>query len=551
MSASAKKKLRKEQESLQLTEKQKQEQKEAKKLKIYTSIFAVVMVAVLLVGIISWAGQGVKKSGLIQKYTTGLKINGEKISSAELNYFFIDAVRGQYSEWYKSFGDSTVDVMKIYGLDLTKPLNSQPYNTTGEMTWADYFANLALGDATTVYVMCNAAEKDGFKLSAEEIAEIDESLKTTEEFAKLVGASNLNSYLESYYGPGSNRDTYRQYLIDSALARAYSGSHSDSLSYTEEQIREYDKENYDKFSTFDFTSVYLPATDFYTGGTEVDGKTTYSDEEKAAGLKAAKEAAEAILNATPSTLAELNAEIAKLAPYKDEEDPKTASENTDKSYDKVTAVIRDWMCEEGRKANDLAVIPATTTGEDGKESEPTGYYVVIYNGREDFLTNMISVRHILAEFEGGTEKDGETVYTEAEKLEAKKKIDEIYKEWLDGEKTEESFGKLADEKTDDDGSKGKGGLYENVFDGAMVEGFNEWCFDESRQPGDVEIVETEFGYHLMYFVKTQDQNYHDYMIQETLRADDMEAWYEELRNATEVDSQSTKHLNLDYIAVTN
>ena len=41
MSASAKKKLRKEQNAAQLTEKQLKQQKEAKKLKLYTTIFVV------------------------------------------------------------------------------------------------------------------------------------------------------------------------------------------------------------------------------------------------------------------------------------------------------------------------------------------------------------------------------------------------------------------------------------------------------------------------------------------------------------------------------
>ena len=39
----------------------------------------------------------------------------------------------------------------------------------------------------------------------------------------------------------------------------------------------------------------------------------------------------------------------------------------------------------------------------------------------------------------------------------------------------------------------------------MVEAFNDWCFDEARQYGDVEIVETEFGYHIMFFVSATPQ----------------------------------------------
>ena len=28
---------------------------------------------------------------------------------------------------------------------------------------------------------------------------------------------------------------------------------------------------------------------------------------------------------------------------------------------------------------------------------------------------------------------------------------------------------------------------------------NEWCFDSERQIGDVDIVRTDYGYHIVYF----------------------------------------------------
>ena len=34
----------------------------------------------------------------------------------------------------------------------------------------------------------------------------------------------------------------------------------------------------------------------------------------------------------------------------------------------------------------------------------------------------------------------------------------------------------------------------------MVQSFDDWCFDEARFPGDSGIIESEYGYHIMYFV---------------------------------------------------
>ena len=34
----------------------------------------------------------------------------------------------------------------------------------------------------------------------------------------------------------------------------------------------------------------------------------------------------------------------------------------------------------------------------------------------------------------------------------------------------------------------------------MVTSFNDWLFDSSRKSGDTDIVESDYGYHVMYFV---------------------------------------------------
>ena len=67
--------------------------------------------------------------------------------------------------------------------------------------------------------------------------------------------------------------------------------------------------------------------------------------------------------------------------------------------------------------------------------------------------------------------------------------------YLAGEKTLDAFKALGEEKTDDSNV-----VYEGVTLGQMVEPFETWAIDESRQAGDTGIVETEYGYHVMYFI---------------------------------------------------
>ena len=115
----------------------------------------------------------------------------------------------------------------------------------------------------------------------------------------------------------------------------------------------------------------------------------------------------------------------------------------------------------------------------------------------------VNVRHILLTPEGGTtDENGKTVYSEEEWDACKNKAEDIMNLWTSGAQTEESFAALAKSMSQDPGSQSNGGLYENVQQGQMVEAFDNWCFDEKREPGHNGIVKTDYGYHLMYFVSS-------------------------------------------------
>lgn len=119
---------------------------------------------------------------------------------------------------------------------------------------------------------------------------------------------------------------------------------------------------------------------------------------------------------------------------------------------------------------------------------------------------LVDVRHILISVEGGTkdEESGQTVYSDEEWAACLENAEKILKTWQEGAATEDSFALLANTFSTDPGSNTTGGLYTYIYDGQMVKNFNAWCFDASRQPGDVGIVQSDFGYHIIYFVKGDD-----------------------------------------------
>ena len=115
----------------------------------------------------------------------------------------------------------------------------------------------------------------------------------------------------------------------------------------------------------------------------------------------------------------------------------------------------------------------------------------------------VDVRHVLIMPEGASSENirSET-FEDAAWESSRVKAEELLKQFEQGDKSEESFAELAKAHSQD-GSAANGGLYAGVQEGQMVQAFNDWCFDDIRQPGDYGLVKTEFGYHLMFFVDSQ------------------------------------------------
>ena len=157
---------------------------------------------------------------------------------------------------------------------------------------------------------------------------------------------------------------------------------------------------------------------------------------------------------------------------------------------------------------------------------------------------MVNVRHILITPEATELTEEDEGYEEAvaaARALAKEYAESVYAQWETTDMTEETFAELASTYTTDPGSMGNGGLYEDVYAGQMVPTFNDWCFDESRQPGDTGIVETDYGYHIMYFSSYSELSYRDSLITAELQTEDQNAWTEaSLKDATATTADLSK-----------
>lgn len=157
---------------------------------------------------------------------------------------------------------------------------------------------------------------------------------------------------------------------------------------------------------------------------------------------------------------------------------------------------------------------ATLEAQEVSEEELNGYYEenkadYDASGLEKDDTSMVDVRHILIQPEAVELSEGDEGYEEAvqaAKDAAKARAEELYAQWQAGEMTEESFSELAQENSSD-GSASNGGLIAEIYPGQTVDAFDAWCFEEGRKTGDTGIVETEFGYHIIFFVEQCGESY--------------------------------------------
>ena len=548
MSASDKKKLRKEQYAATLTEKQLKEQKEAKKLKTYTLTFAVVML--LVVAIVVGVTLRSPVNSIINQKTHAITFGEYKLTTADFSYYYIDTINEYCNEVYTQYSQTlgTYWAMML-GFNTNAPLDEQMYDEEKNITWAQWFVDQAIENAKQTYTIYEQALANNHKLTEDEQKSLDGFENDLSAVAKNYGYSSVKDYLRITYGDGSTVENYKNYNAVNFYASSYMTAYSDSLEYTDEEIREYEKDKFLNYTNFDYCYYLINVKDYLGEGTkDADGNVTYTDKQKEDALAAAKKDADALVAAKVTTASKFDEAVKALEINKDNKNA-ACVQGKDVFYEDLNyKEIQEWLGDDARKANDFDAVPLinkTGEGEDAKE-EIVGYLVILFQERDDCYDKLVSVRHILAAFPYYYDTEGNQHIDDSAKVKTKTKAEGWLKEWKEGKATEESFAELAN-KNSNDGDGKSGGLYKDVYPGQMVESFNNWCFDKDRKPGDTGIIETEYGYHIMYFVETQEETYRDAMIKSDMMYEDIDEWLENHMKDYNVERINLNGLKLDIV----
>lgn len=406
--------------------------------------------------------------------------------------FTVGQVRYLFMQTYMTFAANGL-------IDGEKPVSEQPCDYLEDGTWEDYLINSVSGSLQQLQALSDQAKEDGYTLSEEGKETVDSSMAVFWETAEEYDMS-VEDYLAGTYGPGVTEDVVRELIEKSVLAEEYDQYYQDSLTYTDRELEDYFNEHREDFLTYDYLYYYVRDDAVPEEAVESLREAGIEDGTEAEEPESAAEGEEASSSEQTAELTPAQTFANLIANYITDEDTFRTAVDAFAPGDEPTLAEEvptanlpvDWLTEEDREYGDTVI----ASGEEG-------CYVIMYVGVNDQNYKEVNVRHILVMTED-TDEDGS--YSGAERAAARKKLKEIQARWEDGERTEESFAELANECSEDTGSNTNGGLYEGVYQGQMVEEFDEFCFDEDRGPGDTGIVhgstEGYDGYHLIYFVGT-------------------------------------------------
>ncbi len=450
-----------------------------------------VLIGLLVVAFVGVGAFGLlSRTGFVMDKLTAMEFGGEKISAL------------QYKISYKTteinfINQYATDLTLYYGVDLSQPLETQPY---GDGTWGDYLHAATQSAIAETYTLYLEAKENGYELVSKDdpqyLAEIAAYRAAAESYEM-----DLEEYVDTLYGKAVDMSDIEEAAQIRATAVNYYNDYIDGLEVTDDEVQAFYDENPEAYDLVDYRYFSFPYENVtYVEGDDSEGAPASKEE---AAEMTQKNIAEAQAKADEflSKITDEESFIELAREYCDEEDAEDyadddATLNEGGALSNAgTSPLLAWCAEDGRREGDTTTVDTTMA-----------IQVVYFIDRYLPELPTVTVRHLLLQVPAApadaTEEDIAEV--EADDAASKAKIEEILAEYQSGEQSEEAFGELVLKYSQDSGSVTERGLIEEFYEGQMVTEFNDWCFDSARKTGDVEIVKTAYGYHLIYFVSEGD-----------------------------------------------
>jgi len=378
------------------------------------------------------------------------------ISAAMVTYSLYDT----YHYYYNQFG---ADGMKVYfGIDHTKPLNQQYSDEKKGITWFDVFKTEAIDGFCTSLYHCEAALDAGLEITEEDRKFIQSEIDSIEELAVKDGMT-LKEYIKKTYGKNVKVDDIKKSLEIFRLANKMRYKDYNEVVVTPEDIEELVKKEGDTYLQRKILVFELTLSNI--------SEKTAKIKEYAQKMKEAK---------TEEEFRQLAADFIKT----------DYCVNLSAKKEVATETVQNNVSEDDKDALTSWFFASGTTVGSTYLKEGTAAYTVYMAASEPAhdetpTRNLYTV--VLEPFAYGS-------------LEAcKAKAEELYNKWkADGAKLDD-LKALARQYSTDQLSIYSGGLYPNIAKEVMIEDLDEWLFNEERKVGDHALMNTEHGYHIVYY----------------------------------------------------
>lgn len=486
------------------------------------ALFVAAVIAILTVlGVRYYTVPNGKEGDMMNPGSVIAEIDGTKVSIGMFNYYYSSIV--SYYEQYAAYGyfdlDTSIDYADQYTTD----------EDGNKVKWEDFFKNECLKEIETTTAYYTAGKAAGVTLTKAQQETLDSQIESLKESASEAEVT-LNQYIAANFGKYCTEETLRLMLEQYYITANYKGMLACDSQFTDDEIDKYFNEHTDDFKqiTFSYLAFVYDTTDEDSESESLETAKSYM--KKMTDDKAVKAL-------VPEVYADYISDDAQAAMESDSDlTEKEAIADATETYEQNTTAsitgsdspfnedVTKWLF------SDDTAIGSTNYYID----EASGYiYVILKTEKPTVLDdNTYSVRHILIMPESDENSDGtEEEYTDEQWAAAEKEAKKILDEYNKGDKTEYSFALLAEEYSTDTASTSAsssdtfGGLYEGVTEGEMVPEFENWSLDSSRKYGDTEIVKSDYGYHIMFFVSSGPQYKSDIIA--ALREDKLEKITEE------------------------
>ena len=504
------------------------------KIRVIQSVVAVVIVIGLLV---AYVATGTVRKGFIHstlQWTTGITAatvenkDGEKIRIpvSTYNYYFattyntLVSTKSAYEQYGLDPADYNLDV------DFDKALSKQTTTNSDDevVTWLEYVNDQVLESIQNTYMYYTEAVKanggEEPEITDEQQAEIDDAVSNYKSTAANYGYT-VSGYLVQAMGKGVTEKVFRRESKISYIAQNYSSELSETASakeYTEDDYNSYKNEHTDELQSVSIKIFEANSEDTAkefrdalnsNGSNFTDLCVEYSETDSDKNYYAQDEASTK-LNATKQILQNNGYAIATAE--HNHEEGEEHSEDEELEYPGL-----DWLFSADRRAGDIYQYSTSV--------------VYVISPAELSEEKTVNVRHILIAPETDNSDSQASAATDEQWAAALEKAQEVLDEYNSGDRTEESFTALVSTYSTDTGSVQNGGLYENVRPGQMVDAFESWAFAPNRNSGDVSIVRTNYGYHIMYFVEKTDMPVWKAIAQNNMALDDSTTAAEALQDS--------------------